>query len=138
MLKTIRSRIGRTLAALVRPYLERSPESGRERIVLAPVMTAPCVAHHHMLEGVIRLLVRSEVATPALLAEFAREVTERCHYEMYGKDAHVAIGIVEGLMDQLRGSAGSECGSSPADREVRISGATGRDGWGYPTSDGGR
>jgi hypothetical protein len=96
MLKRIQSKIGAALAALVSPYLAQ----GSERTVLAPVVTAQCMAHHYLVESLIHCAVR-DPASAKLLKDLAREAVERCHFELYGKEAHAAAGIIEDLIDRL-------------------------------------
>jgi hypothetical protein len=100
MVKRIRSRVGRALAAMVHPYLDRSQDHGGEQMVLAPVVTAQCMAHHYLVESLLRCAVR-DPASSKLLKELAQEAVERCHFELYGKEARVAAGIIEDLMAQM-------------------------------------
>jgi hypothetical protein len=104
MLSRIQSRIGRALAEMVRPHLERSQGQGRKRTVLTPVVTAQCMAHHYLVESLLRSAA-SDPENSKLLMELAREALERCNFELYGKEARVAAGIIEDLMARMEPSA---------------------------------
>ena len=109
MLKSLKQRIGRGIAALVASHLEQ-PELGShfDAISGAPVVHARCMAYHHLVEAMLRQQLREGATTSETLEQIGREASERCRYELYGGESAAAVGAIEDLIEAIRRSLEAE------------------------------